>query len=103
VIEHRIVIAEIGLSGPENDKVLIRGTAEAVTRCRAAAFIYETRGFWDDDAVPVGAVIPADVARELIAEGRLSRPPLAGITVLARDARPSLSGGEATGGPPRGP
>jgi hypothetical protein len=84
VIEHRIVIDQLGLSGPEDDRVLVRGTAEAVTRAGAAAFIYEHKNFWGDDE-PVAAIIPAGVARELILEGRLAGPPLAGMTVLARD------------------
>jgi hypothetical protein len=84
VIEHRIIIDQLGISGTEDDKVLLRGTARAVTASRAAAFIYESRSFWGDEE-PAAAVIPADMARELIREGRLNPPPLASITVLARD------------------
>ena len=87
MIEHRIVIDQMGLFGPEDDRTLISGTVKAVTECRAAAFIYETQSFWGDEE-PAAAVIPADVARELIAEGRLAGAPLAGMTVLARDVRP---------------
>ena len=93
MIEHRIVIAEM-LFGPEDDQALIRGTAQAVTRCHAAAFIYEDLKFWDDEAAPIAAVIPAEVARELIAEGRLSGPPLASMTVLTRDVRSQMGPGE---------
>ena len=88
MIEHHIVLDQLGLFGPEDDKILLRGTVKAVTECRAAAFIYESASGWgreEEDAV--AAVIPADVARELIREGRLAGPPLAGITVLARNVR----------------
>jgi hypothetical protein len=87
MIEHRIVIDQLGLLGPEDDKALMRVTAGAVTKSRTAAFIYESKSFWGDEE-PAAAVIPADVARELIREGRLGLPPLASMTVLARDARP---------------
>lgn len=86
MIEHHIVIDQLGAFGPEDDQVLLRGTVQAVTECRAAAFIYESAHGWGrDEEDAVAAVIPAGIARELIREGRLAGPPLAGMTVLARD------------------
>lgn len=68
----------------EQDQLLIRGSAEAATRCNAVVWISERGdGFYGDDEEPLGAVIPAKLARELIEEGRLNHPPLASITVLA--------------------
>jgi hypothetical protein len=86
MIEHRIVIDQFGLFGPEDDKALVRSTVRAVTQSGAAAFIYEHKSLWGDEE-PVAAVVPADVARELIRGGRLKPPPLASMTVLARDVR----------------
>jgi hypothetical protein len=91
VIEHRIVIDQLGLSGPGDDKILLRGTVKAVTESSAAAFIYEHKSFWGDEE-PVAAIIPADVARELIREGRLKPPPLASMTVLAKGVARMTSG-----------
>lgn len=65
------------------DKMLIRDCANAATECNAAVWISENGHIWEDDEVPLGAVIPAKLARELIEEGRLNHPPLASITVLA--------------------
>jgi hypothetical protein len=84
VIEHRIIIDQIGLGGSGDDQILLRGAAEAVTRCRAVVYIYETSRDRCDER-PAAAIIPAYVARELIRKGQLFLPPLASVTVLARD------------------
>lgn len=91
---HAVDLSWIGVCGDtpqeraEQDKILIRGSAAAAAACNAAVFIYEKRGFWGDDEEnpPIAAIIPAGVAKDLIREGRLNRPPVASLTVLARDS-----------------
>lgn len=85
---HKVDLSWLGVCGDteqertEQDKILIRGSAKAATEARAAVFIYEKCTFWgEEDDVPIGAIIPADLARDLIREGRLGWPPLASMTV----------------------
>ena len=87
---HEIVIRHIALFdgySPEENiefvKLLIRNTAAAVTDNNAVAWIRE-RGGWDEDEDGdlLGAVIPAKLAKELIAEGRLNHPVMASATVV---------------------
>ena len=86
---HKVDLSWLGVCGDtpqersEQDKILIKGSAEAASRCNAAVFIYEKCTFWgEEDDEPIAAIIPADLARDLIREGRLSSPPIASMTVV---------------------
>ena len=86
---HRIDLSWIGIGDlgdeqAEMDRLLIRNSAKAATESNAAVFIFEKCTFWgEEDDIPLGAVIPAQLAKQLIAEGRLNPPPIASMTVLA--------------------
>jgi len=60
----------------EQDRLLIRQSAKAATDHNAAVFITEK------DEELLGAIIPASLAKELVAEGRLNYPPIASMTVV---------------------
>lgn len=86
---HKVDLSLLGVCGDtgqeraEQDKILIRGSARAATEAQAAVFIYEKCTFWGaEDDMPIAAIIPADLAKELIREGRLAGPPLASMTVI---------------------
>lgn len=86
---HKVDLSLLGVCGDteqertEQDKILIRGSARAATTQQAAVFIYEKCTFWgEEDDVPIGAIVSADLAKELIREGRLAGPPIASMTVV---------------------
>lgn len=80
---HKVDLSLIGLFEPEQDKILIRGSARAATEQQAVVFIYEKCTFWgEEDDEPIGAIVPVGLAKELIREGRLAGPPIASMTVI---------------------
>ena len=87
---HNLTITWIGNCGssPEDqahhDRMLIRESAKAATDYGAVVWITEMSG-WADEDDPLAAIIPASLARELIEEGRLGHPPVASMTVMARE------------------
>src|SRR5882762_7806650 len=91
---HKIILRHIalfyGYTPDENiefARLLIRNAAKAATDHNAVAWIYEDDNcFWIEEDV-LGTVIPAELARELIAEGRLNHPVMASTTVADRSSR----------------
>lgn len=86
---HEIILRNIALfegytleENIEFARLLIRNAAKAATDHNAVAWIYEQDNCsWIEEDV-LGAVIPAKLARELIAEGRLNHPVMASTTVV---------------------
>lgn len=80
-----INLSWLGVTSTEDDKLLIRHNCRAVTNFNGVAFISEDSAceWWlDDDSDLLGAIIPASLAKELIAEGRLNPPPMTSTTVV---------------------